>query len=233
MNKRGIFLLSLTMAALLGGCDLARDAAHAYPARLFGETTREADPTDPEGRSFILRTTSKAEATWGQAMTALSMRSFYCADGASFTIDLMTPADDELARDPAAKKYPAGTLFEQRIRCLVPFPQERVVEPGMSDDEALDRIKSELADGGAFDPDRHQVTRARFNNRNPKYSAVHKALGYMLANGSRYCRGSGVQFSQVIVDSRPTPQGQGLNASDAFVGTELACVDGLPPDRSL
>lgn len=233
MKKRGIFLLSLTMAALLGGCDPARDAALAYPASLFGETTREADPTDPEGRSFILRTTSKVEATWGQAMGAFSAANAYCADGASFTIDLLTPADDELARDPAATKYPAGTVFEQRIRCLIPFPQERVVEPGMSDEEAFDRIKSELADGGAFDPDRHQVTRASFNDRNPKYSAIHKALGYMLANGDRSCRGAGVQFRKLIVDSRPTPQGEGLNASDAFVGTEYACLDGLPPDRSL
>lgn len=221
------------MAALLGGCDLDRDAALAYPASLFGETTREADPTDPEGRSFTLRTTSKAEATWGEAMWAFSATKSYCADGASFSIDLMTPADDEFAKDPAAKKYPAGTVFEQRIRCNVPFPQERMVEPGMSDDEAFERIKSELADGGDFDPDRHQVTRASFNDRNPKYSAIHKALGYMLANGDRSCRGAGVQFKKLIVDSRPTPQGEGLNASDAFVGTEYACLDGLPPDRTL
>lgn len=229
------------MAAVLSGCDIARTAAETAErldqADQFGEVSREADPTRPGGRSFIIRVQAKEEASWYDAMRVMGESGTYCEKSNSFGGGTFDPHFDPLDDPPdSPRMHPAGTEFKQQIYCTVDYPQEVVLPAGTGQQQAFARMKSELAAGGEFDHDRHIVVAARFNDRHPKYSAIAKAVGESHASAHRYCRGQGASFPRLLVMSLPTPKAEQnvyLNRSYAFVGTEFACMDGKPADRSL
>lgn len=228
MKIAGIFLLSLTMAVGLSGCDIAKSAAETTDrldqAHRFGEASRELDASDPEGRSFFLRAESRSEATWADAMALFFADNQTCPEGANFSITGMSPNQEELAKDPAAVAYPAGTVFELRAQCEIAFPQEIVIEPAITQEEAFKRLRLELSGDGPFDPTRHHMTSVSFGEPNPKYSALHKALGYMLARGNRECGSAGVQFRKIVVLAPDTPESRTPATGKAYVGAEYGCV---------
>ena len=228
MKTAGFFLLSLTMAVILSGCEIAKSAAETANrldrAHQFGEATREPDASDPEGRSFILRAESKAKATWVDAMALFFADNQTCPEGANFSIHGMLPNQEELAKDPAGVVYPAGTVFELRAQCEVAFPHEIAIDPAITQDEAFDRLRLELSGAGPFDPSRHHMTSVSFGELNPKYSALHKALGYMLARGNRECEPTGVQFRKIVVLAPDTPESRTPATGNAYLGAEYGCM---------
>lgn len=234
MKNVAFFLLSLTMAVILSGCDIAKEAAETAErmdrAHQFGETTRVLDPANPDGLSFILRTKSKSEATWVDAMALFFADNQTCPEGANFSILGMSPNQEDLAKDPSGVVYPANTVFELQAECEIAFPQEIVLEPGMAQEDAFDRVRRELAGDGQFDPSRHFMTRVSYGELNPKYSALHKALGYMLARGNRKCGTAGVHFQKIVVLAPETPESTTPATGDAYVGAEYGCMVVAPMD---
>lgn len=241
MRSAGLFLLSLAVAVMLSGCEIAETAAGTAKrldqAHQFGEVRREADSSDPKGQRFSIKVQAKEEASWYDAMRVMGEAGVYCEKSNSFGASGFEPNFDPM-NEPvdAPRMHPAGTVFEQRILCGVDYPQEVVLPSGTTQQEGIERLRAELAGNGEFDPARHFAVAASFNDRHPKYSAIAKAVGELHARGHRYCRGQGVAFPRLLVLSLPTPapeQGVFLNRSEAFVGAEYACMDGQPADNSL
>ncbi|GAB2664389.1 hypothetical protein GCM10027193_18140 [Arenimonas aestuarii] len=214
---------------ILAGCEVAKTAADTAArmdrSRQFTAVSRELDPTDPNAGTFILRTKSGTEATWVDAMALFFADNQVCPEGANFSILDMSPSQEGLAKDPAGVVYPAATVFELRAQCEVAFPQEIVIEPAITQDEAFDRLRRELSGDGPFDPSRHQMTRVSYGELNPKYSALHKALGYMLARGNRECGATGVHFRKIVVLAPDTPESRTPATGHAYLGAEYGCMD--------
>lgn len=244
MKSAGIFLLSLTMAVVLTGCDTSGNAAEPADrideAPQFGEVSRQADPTDPEGRSFILRVRSNAEANWFDATRVIARADQYCEGGADYTEQVRNPAFDPMKESPeAATIHPAGTTFEQRIRCKVEYPHEIRLATNVTPDQAMTRMARELSGTDRLDPLQFMAMAVTFNDSYPKYAAVNKALGRILTRGQQMCRWKGVAFPQTLLMSMPTPMSSPgpedrmfANGSRAYVGVEFSCLDGLPPEAS-
>ena len=241
-RARALAATAMALAlANLAGCGVAEEAKKTMDsldrahADSFETATRTPVAGAPDGRTFLLQVKSKRKAHWYEAMSSMSHDlDVYCTDGVPFSVDRMSPAHNPLANKPGEYTWhPAGTVFEQEITCSDPFSDQRVIAADTDHMAALEDLKTELVGDSGYDRDRHLYTATPFNDRQRKYAAVTGTIGSMVMGVNRRCRDAGVEVRRILVHAKPTPDPSEdvfLNRSEAFVGIDAVCADGLAAD---
>lgn len=241
-RQRSLALVLLVAAGThLTACGVAEEAKKkmdelaAMHVGSFDDVTRTPVVDAADGRTFLLRGVARREVQWYDAWSAFfDLPGGHCADGEPFTLLRISPAvDQESLRADMSAHYPAGTVFEQQIRCADPFGGQRVLAADADPVAEMKAMRLELAGDGDFDRNRHLVSVATFNDRSPKYESVTRMIGGMVMSTQRRCRDAGVNVQRILVHSKPTPHPSErvfLNRSEALVGLDVVCGDGLPVD---
>ena len=190
MKNAGIFLLSLTMAVGLGGCDL-RDKIPLTPkdalrlADPFGAATREKQASDEDGETFVFIVESKREGSWsGADMAIRRQHKTMCPDGQRPNILERSP---KLLSDSAAARnvsHPAGTTYRLGIHCPA------------RDAEML--IQSELMGGEWREGRRAYAASLPVSEWTRKYDWMNQMIGLEVSLQLRMCSG-GVIVRRVLI----------------------------------
>jgi hypothetical protein len=239
--RRVTLILFVGACTSLTGCGVAEEAKKkmddmvAAQGGSFEDVTRTPVEGAADGRTFLLRAKARKPAHWYQAWAAYEdLPGGYCTDGVPFMLLRESPAHDRGANEPGEYTWhPAGTVFEQVIRCTDPFAGQRIIAADADAIAEFRAVRSALAAGGDYDRNRHLVTSITFNDRQPKYAAASKAIGSMILGTQRRCREAGVTVQRILVHTQPTPEPSAdvfMNSAQAIVGIDVACADGLPAD---
>ena len=230
MKSAGIFLLSLTMAVVLSGCDIAdkipltpRDAADA--ARPFGTPTREKLEETEEGTRYRWTLESRRPATWGQAESTIRrLRDNRCPDG-QVAVDLdYQPALDRTSAASYTHEYPAGTLFIMEQRCPAPPTYQFTFDTQLDSVEAarlVDRRIQERAGGRLVSV---AVIPLHLTPEMPLFEHVRLTLAAFAQGQAERCP-EAFRFSYMSLGVQPSPDDD-EQTPDAYLGFIVDCVDG-------
>lgn len=240
MKNAGIFLLSLTMAVGLGGCDL-RDKIPLTPkdalrlADPFGAATREKQASDEDGETFVFIVKSKREGSWsGADMAIRRQHKTMCPDGQRPNILERSP---KLLSDSAAARnvsHPAGTTYRLVIHCPAQPYEELDFEPGISRRDAEMLIQSELMGGEWREGRRAYAASLPVSEWTRKYDWMNQMIGLEVSLQLRMCSG-GVIVRRVLIGNyaqghQPRQVSDKDDRTEFVFGLLTDCVDGLNPD---
>lgn len=240
MKNAGIFLLSLTMAVGLGGCDI-RDKIPLTPkdalrlADPFGAATREEQVSDKDGDTFVFIVESKREGSWSGADMAIRRQyKNLCPDGQRPNILERSP---KLLSDSAAARnvsHPAGTTYRLLIHCPAQPYEELDFEPGISRRDAEMLIQTELM-GGEWREGRHAlVLSLPVSEWTRKYEWMNEMIGMQVSGQLRLCSG-GVIIRRVLIGNyaqghQPRPASEKDDRPEFVFGLLSDCADGVNPE---
>lgn len=239
--RRAALLFVAGACTSLAGCGVAEEArkrldelATAHGGS-FQNVTRRPVEGAMDNRTFLLRAEARKSAHRYQAWAAFhDLPGGYCADGVPFVVLRESPVHEPGANQPGEYTWhPAGTVFEQEIRCTDLFSGQRVVAEDADALAELKAIRAKLAAGAEFDSNRHLVTSITFNQRQSKYHAASQAIGGMILGSQHRCRDAGVTVQRILVRAKPAPdpsEDMFMSRSEGLVGADIVCADGLPPD---
>ena len=227
----------LALLAALGGCDViekARDLGRHPPAELekFGMATRTR--IDDEHRVvFEAMVEAKADASWGEALTAIGMQDgLRCDDGGPLTPISTEPVESDgyLARD-FDKTYPAGTHFRYVFLCTARYPRTATYPRDLDHAEQAGRMAAAFRDEH---PGEHQVQwrAGRYGYKRTKYDAVMLAIGSLLMEARHSCAtGSLLVRDMALLEEEPDPDpplGRHPPMREFMVGGILDCQAPAP-----
>lgn len=235
MKSAGIFLLSLTMAVVLTGCDVA-DKIPLTPhdvaklAGKFGVPTREElSGNDTEGRTYELMVESQREANWREADFALwrGLR-VTCPDGRRGTTISSSPAERTDAEQ--TRMHPPGTVFRRVITCPPPPEFEFRLAEGLSREEINWIFHERLnADNIGFPRD-PVVLPVLYAAGRPKYQAIEQTLGKVSLQWAEKCGGN-LNFTKLavaVLPDRPAGAEPDFRRADAYIGFIVDCQQPEP-----
>lgn len=219
----------LALGMTLGGCSEIEKEKHALMHSVgagFGDATREELSSDAKGTTVRMTVESRVPANWLAATGALSAKlAYHCRDGAGFSYVSQSPVGLDGGMEAFELEHPAGTLFEQVIRCSPPPPYEFALPAGTLREDALEQVRGMLQGEGDWDYGRFMVQAVAFHDKNPKYPAIASVLGSLIGERMRQCP-QGFIINRIVVAAHPRPEETGqpsLHASYAVIGMETAC----------
>lgn len=230
MKSAGIFLLSLTMAVVLSGCDIAdripltpRDAAEA--ARPFGTPTREKLEETEEGTRYRWTLESRRPATWSQALSTIRRtRENRCPDG-QFADDLdFKPALDKSTTASYTHEYPAGTLFIMEQRCPAPPSYQFTFDKQLDTAEATRLVEQRIQERAGGRRVSTVVIPFHAKPEMPLFEQVRMTLAAFAQGQAETCPDA-FRFSYMSLGVQPSPDDD-EQTPDAYLGFITDCLDG-------
>lgn len=208
MKKPAVFLLSLSLAALLGGCDIGKipltpkDAIRA--ASPFSAATRKQLVSGPDGTTYELMVESRRAATWSEATGAFygDFRSF-CPNGRHRRLISESPAGFLTSNKAGLAKHPAGTTFRLVIACPGKPDYEFSLPASLDPAAAEERVRFELTGQTGHLPPGSLVV-PLFTSVERRYSDVAMVLGTFAADHMENCP-AGVEIRRIALGVYPEP----------------------------
>lgn len=230
MKTAGFFLLSLTMAVVLSGCDIAdkvpltpRDALRA--ADSMGTPSREKLDDVAAGTHFRLTVQARRAGSWQQAERAFARAWRHdCEDGQMPELLEHSPAYDRHSQETMTREHPAGTVFTRHLRCpglpsyAFEFDRELTVEEANAL-MAARKPRREVTGGSVL-----MILPFHASELTPLHEQIRRFMGALLHSQFDRCP-TGVVFRDVSLGMQPAAAGPGMNGPIAYLAFVSACAE--------